>query len=67
MHEKNGNSSDRQGDLLRPLAREFDPRERALLEETLAAVLELRDLLCGTIYQAVRPGIPGPREEWHAW
>ena len=36
---------DRQDNLLRPLAREPDPRERALLEENLAAVRELRDLL----------------------
>ena len=36
---------DRQDNLLRPVAREPDPRERALLEETLAAVRELRDLL----------------------
>ena len=36
---------DRQDNLLRPLSREPDPRDRALLEETLAAVRELRDLL----------------------
>ena len=39
---------DRQDNLLRPLAREPDPRDRALLEETLAAVQELRDLLQGS-------------------
>ena len=117
---------DRQDNLLRPLASEPDPRERALLEETLAAVRELRDLLresatdpedkilpalrqlesrlealpealrvtirqavddCLTAAsqetratkpsddnsveevagKAVSPGIPGPREERHAW
>ena len=36
---------DRQNNLLRPIASEPDPRERILLEETLAAVRELRDLL----------------------
>ena len=36
---------DRQDNLLRPLASEPDPRERILLEETLAAIRELRDLL----------------------
>ena len=36
---------DSQNNLLRPLASEPDPRDRALLEETLAAVRELRDLL----------------------
>ena len=36
---------DRKDNLLRPLASEPDPRERILLEETLAAVRELRDLL----------------------
>ena len=40
-----GNNPDRQDNLLRPLASEPDSRERALLEETLAAVRELRDLL----------------------
>ena len=40
-----GNNPDRQNNLLRPLASEPDPRERILLEETLAAVRELRDLL----------------------
>ena len=43
-----GNIPDRQGGLLRPLAREPDPRERALLEENLAAVRELCDLLQGS-------------------
>ena len=36
---------DRQDNLLQPIAREPDSRERALLEENLAAVRELRDLL----------------------
>ena len=36
---------DRQNNLLRPLASEPDPRERALLEETLEYVRELCDLL----------------------
>ncbi len=36
---------DRQNNLLQPIAREPDPREGALLEENLAAVRELRDLL----------------------
>ena len=36
---------DRQDNLLRPLASEPEPRDRILLEETLAAVRELRDLL----------------------
>ena len=40
-----GTNPDRQDNLLRPLASEPDSRERALLEETLAAVRELRDLL----------------------
>ena len=40
-----GTNPDRQDNLLRPLSREPDPREHALLEETLAAVRELRDLL----------------------
>ena len=40
-----GTNPDRKDNLLRPLASEPDPRERILLEETLAAVRELRDLL----------------------
>ena len=40
-----GNNSDQQGALIRPVAKELDPRDRALLEENLAAVRELRDLL----------------------
>ena len=40
-----GTNPDQQGALLQPLAKEPDPRDRALLEETLAAVRELRDLL----------------------
>ena len=36
---------DRQDNLLRPLAREPDPREHALLEDTLEDVRELCDLL----------------------
>ena len=40
-----GTNPDRQDNLLRPLASEPDSRDRALLEETLAAVRELRDLL----------------------
>ena len=40
-----GTNPDRQDNLLRPLASEPDSRERALLEETLAAIRELRDLL----------------------
>ena len=43
-----GNNSDQQGALVRPLASKPDPRERALLKETLAAVRELRDLLQGS-------------------
>ena len=43
-----GNNSDQQGALVRPLASKPDPRDRALLEETLAAVRELRDLLQGS-------------------
>ena len=43
-----GNNPDRQGDLLRPLARESDPRERALLEENLAG-------RPGVIKQLMRP------------
>ena len=42
---KPGNNPDQQGALARPVAKEPDPRDRALLEETLAAVRELRDLL----------------------
>ena len=40
-----GNNPDRQDNLLRPLAREPDPREHALLEDTLEDVRELCDLL----------------------
>ena len=40
-----GNNPDRQDNLLRPLASEPDPRDRALLEETLEDVRELCDLL----------------------
>ena len=36
---------DRKDNLLQPVAKEPDPRDRALLEETLAAVRELCDLL----------------------
>ena len=36
---------DSQNNLVRPVASKPDPRERALLEETLAAVRQLRDLL----------------------
>ena len=36
---------DRQDNLVRPVASKPDPRDRALLEENLAAVRELRDLL----------------------
>ena len=42
---ESGNHSGTQGDLLRPLTREPDGRERALLEETLEAVREIRDLV----------------------
>ena len=40
-----GNHSGTQSDLMRPLTRESDGRERALLEETLEAVREIRDLV----------------------
>ena len=40
-----GNNPDRQNNLLRPLASEPDPRDRALLEDTLEDVRELCDLL----------------------
>ena len=36
---------DSQNNLVRPVASKPDPRERALLEETLAAIREFRDLL----------------------
>ena len=36
---------DRQNNLVRPVTSKPDPRERALLEETLAAIREFRDLL----------------------
>ena len=39
---------DSQNNLVRPVASKPDPRDRALLEETLAAVRELRDLLQGS-------------------
>ncbi len=42
---KPGNNPDQQGALVRPVAKELNPRDRALLKETLAAVRELRDLL----------------------
>ena len=62
-----GNKSDRQVDLLRPLARKSDTREPALRKEHFVAVRELLGLLCGTIHQTVRPGIHGLREEGDAW
>ena len=40
-----GNNPDRQDNLLRPVASEPDPRERALLEDTLEDIRELCDLL----------------------
>ena len=40
-----GTNPDRQDNLLRPIAREPDPREHALLEDTLEDVRELCDLL----------------------
>ena len=40
-----GTNPDRQDNLLRPLASEPDPRDRALLEDTLEDVRELCDLL----------------------
>lgn len=40
-----GKHPDGQGDLLRPLARETNGHDRALIEETLAAVRDIRDQL----------------------
>ena len=57
-----GNNSDQQGALIRPVAKEPDPRERALLEETLAAVRELRDLLRGSATDPEDKVLPALRQ-----
>ena len=53
---------DRQDNLLRPIASEPEPRERALLEETLAAVRELRDLLQGSATNPEDKVLPALRQ-----
>ena len=57
-----GTNPDRQDNLLRPLAREPEPRERILLEETLAAVRELRDLLQGSATDPEDKVLPALRQ-----
>ena len=53
---------DSQNNLVRPVASKPDPRDRALLEETLAAVRELRDLLRGSATDPEDKVLPALRQ-----